>query len=142
VNDFTPITLNGTAKLATATIDPFIVIDDSGDEAGWNVTLTVSDMKDGTGAACDTGETHTIAGAGMSMKPPVVAIATPDSDPTGIAGAGFTDFTGGEKIVVADAGSGMGAYSIAPQILRFVVPATTAAGTYCAAANIAVASGP
>ena len=61
VNDFQPITLNGTAKLAVATINPFVVIDDSGDEAGWNVTLQIADLLDGTGAGCATGSTHTIA---------------------------------------------------------------------------------
>lgn len=142
VNDFQPITLNGTAKLAVATINPFVVIDDSGDEAGWNVTLQIADLLDGTGAGCATGSTHTIAGSGISMKPPVVDNATDDTSMTGVSATGFTDFTAARKIVVATATNGMGAYTVAPQLVRAVIPATAAAGTYCAAATIAVASGP
>jgi hypothetical protein len=76
------------------------------------------------------------------MKPAVVDNATNDTLMTGVTSTGFTDFTTARKIVVATATNGMGAYTVAPQLLRAVIPATAAAGTYCAAATIAVTSGP
>jgi hypothetical protein len=142
VNNFQAVTLNGTAKLTAATIDPFTVIDDSGAGAGWNVTLTLPNMQNGTGADCATGSTHTLSTTGVSMNPPVLAAATVDSDTTGVTTAGFSDFTSARKIVVATATHGMGSYTVSPQILKLNVPNGTYAGTYCAQATIAIASGP
>jgi hypothetical protein len=142
VNDFDNITLNGTPQLTVATIDPFVVVDDSGDLAGWNVTLTIPDFEDGTGAGCATDPDHTVDAAGISMNPPVVAAATGDTSMNNVAPAGFTDFTSAQKIIVADAGAGMGSYSVSPQLVKLVVPVSSAAGAYCTTATIAIASGP
>jgi len=142
VNDFQGVTLNGTPQLTSASIDPFTVVDDSGALAGWNVTLQIPDLKNGTGAGCATGSTKTLDATGTSMNPPVVAVATSDTSMTGVTPAGFTDFTSAQKIVVATATNGMGTYTVSPQILKLIVPSQTKAGTYCSTATIAIASGP
>jgi hypothetical protein len=142
VNNFQDITMNGTAKLTAATINPFTVIDDSGSGAGWNVTLTVPVFSNGTGGDCTTGSTHTVAATGVSMNPPVVQVGTADTLIAGVSGAGFTDFTTAKKIVVATATNGQGTYTVSPQILKLVVPATAYAGDYCTLATLAITSGP
>jgi hypothetical protein len=142
VNNFQNVTLNGTAQLTAATIDPFTVVDDSGALAGWNVTLTVPIFQDGTGGDCATGASHSVAATGVSMNPPVVANATADTSMTGVSSAGFANFTSARKIVVATATHGMGTYTVSPQVLKLVVPAGTFATDYCTEATLAITSGP
>jgi hypothetical protein len=142
VANFQAVTLNGTPQLTAATIAPFTVVDDSGDEAGWNVTLTIPALQNGTGADCATAADHTIAVTGISMNPAVVRVATTDTVMTGVSSAGFTDFTAARKIVVATATHGMGSYTVSPQLLKLVVPSQTAIGTYCTQATIAITQGP
>lgn len=142
VNAFNDVTLNGTPQLTSANIPPFTVIDDSGSGAGWNVTLTVPDFGNGTGAACTTGSTHAVAAAGVSMNAPVVTAGTGDTSMTGVSSAAFSDFTTARKIAVATATNGQGTYLVSPQIVKLVVPSTAYAGAYCTQATIAITSGP
>jgi hypothetical protein len=142
VGDFNPVTLNGTDQLTSATITPFVVKDDSGALAGWNVTLLVPDFRNGTGADCATDATASIAGANVSMNAPVVTAADISTSMTGITASGFTDFTTPRKIIVADAGDGAGTYDVAPGILNLIVPATSLVGAYCSEATIAITTGP
>lgn len=144
VQNFQPVTLNGTPQLTSAYIDPFTVVDDSGAQAGWNVTLTVPDLHDGTGQDCSTGATATVDATGAMMNPPVVRIGTDDTSMTGITATGFTDFTSGQKIVDAALGDGMGTYTVSPQILKLLVPSQqkVGTGTFCTLATIAIATGP
>jgi hypothetical protein len=162
VNDFNDVTLNGTPQLTSATIDPFVVIDDSGSGTGWHVSLTLPNFVGDT-------PTNQVDATGASMSPPVVAPGTPGSDMGGVWGRGWHDFTGGRNIVEADPtdrthnenfGSntstswlgapivdgthvaGMGTYLISPQILKLVVPVNTHADHYQTTATIAVNSGP
>ena len=93
VGNFNPVTLNGTTQLTSATIAPFVIIDDSGTLAGWHVTLLVPDFRNGTGAGCATGATASISGANLSMNAPVVTAADADTDMTGVSRPGFSDFT-------------------------------------------------
>jgi hypothetical protein len=142
VNNFNNVTLNGTPQLTAATIDPFVVVDDSGANAGWNVTLQVPIFQNGTDADCATGATASVAATGVSMNPPVVAAATADTSMVGVSAAGFTDFTAARKIVVATATNGEGSYTVSPQLLKLVVPVSTTADDYCTEATIAITSGP
>jgi hypothetical protein len=144
VQDFQPVALNGTPQLTSAYMDPFTVVDDSGTQAGWNVSLTVPNLKDGTGAGCATGSTATVDATGTMMNPPVVRIGTDDTVMTGITASGFTDFTSAKKIVSAAIGDGMGTYTISPQILKLIVPSQQkiGSGAFCTVATVAIASGP
>ncbi len=144
LQDFQPVALNGTPQLTSAYMDPFTVVDDSGTQAGWNVSLTVPDLQDGTGAGCATGATATLDASGTMMNPPIVRIGTDDTVITGVAGHGFTDFTTAQKIVTAAAGDGMGTYTISPQILKLIVPSQQkiGSGAFCTVATVAIASGP
>ena len=142
ISSFSPVALNGTPQLATASIAPFLVIDDSGTLGGWNVTLLVPTFQNGTGAGCGTGSTATIDATTLSMAAPVVSAADGLTSMTGVTSAGFTDFTTARKIVVADVGHGDGTYTVAPQILKLTVPASVYAGNYCTEATVSITTGP
>lgn len=142
VGSFTGVTLNGTAQLATATITPFIVEDSSATLNGWNVTLTIPDLQNGTGDDCATGATETLPADHISMDAPVVTPADGTTSMTGVSAAGFTDFTSPRIIIDAAAGTGAGTYDVSPELVQLPIPPDTAAGTYCTLATIAIASGP
>jgi len=142
IGQFNPVTLNGTQQLTSASMAPFVIVDDSGALAGWHVTLVAPDFMNGTGADCSIGATSTIPGANLSMNAPVVTAADAQTDMTGVTSAGFTDFTTPRTIITAAAGDGAGTYDVAPQILKLVVPANVLAGAYCTSATLAITSGP
>ena len=52
IGQFNPVTLNGTEQLTSASLAPFVIVDDSGSLAGWHVTLVVPTFRNGTGADC------------------------------------------------------------------------------------------
>jgi hypothetical protein len=164
VNDFAPVTLNGTPQLTSAEIPPFTIIDDSGTGAGWHVTFTLPNF-DGTAAT----NPAVLDASGASMNAPVLRAGTADSALGGVYTTAHTDFTAGQTIVTADPGNlatggtdavdhgngyaplgidgvthvaGMGTYLISPQILKLVVPDTTIADTYTTTANFTIAVGP
>ena len=45
IGDFSGVTLNGTPQLTSLTVDPFTVVDATGSGDGWNVLLTVPDLR-------------------------------------------------------------------------------------------------
>jgi hypothetical protein len=142
IGSFSAVTLNGTQQLSTATIAPFIIEDTSGTLNGWNVTMTVPDLENGTGADCATGATATLAAANLAMNAPVVTAADGGTSMTGVTSAGYTDFTSPRVIIDAAAGNGEGRYDVSPDLLQLTVPVDTVPGTYCTLATIAIASGP
>ena len=142
VAPFSDITLNGLPQLTTSTISPFVVIDDSDTLAGWNVTLTIPNFSNGTGADCTTDATATIDASGLSMEAANVTAADVDTSVTGVTSEGFADFTTARKIVVADVGHGEGRYVVTPALLKLPIPANVIAGAYCTVANMSIGVGP
>jgi hypothetical protein len=133
IGDFAPVMLTGTETITSVSIDPFSVVDATGSGAGWNVTLTVSDLVNGTSV---------IAASAMSMAAPVVAPAD-GASMTGVVGhATAGNLASGEKIVTASAGNGDGTYLVSPSILTVTIPPTAVAGTYGGTATLSVVSGP
>ena len=133
ISDFAPVTLNGAPQLTSLSIDPFSVVDTTGSGAGWNVTLTVSDLANG-GAV--------IPASSITMAAPTVSGAN-GASMTGVAGHPTTgNLSTGEKIVTADAGDGDGTYLVSPAILSLILPPSTTAGGYTGTATISVVSGP
>jgi len=138
VGDFGTVALNGSAQLTTATIDPFQVLDDSITPAGWNVTLQIPDLQNGTGPDCSTGATASIPGANIAMDAPNVSPADGLTSMTGVTSAGFVDFTSPQIIIDAQNGDGGGTYNVSPALLRMIVPDSTVAGTYCSVGTLAI----
>jgi hypothetical protein len=142
ISDFGDVTLNGSAQLASATIAPFTIIDDSGSGAGWNLSLQVPDFQNGTGVGCTTGATATIPANTLTMDAPVVAPADDSTTMDGVTAQAFIDFTSPQKIIVADVNQGAGTYTVAPQPMRLTVPTNAYAGSYCSEVTLALSSGP
>jgi hypothetical protein len=142
ISDFGDVTLNGSAQLATATIAPFTIIDDSGSGLGWNLSLQVPDFQNGTGVGCATGATASIPANTLTMDAAVVAPADGNTVMDGVTSEAFVDFTSPQKLVVADVNEGAGTYSVSPQPMRLTVPATAFAGNYCTEVTLALSSGP
>jgi hypothetical protein len=133
ISNFAPVTLNGEPQLTSVSIDPFSVVDSTGSGAGWNVTLTVSDLVNGG---------STIPASSVAMDAPNVT-ATGGANMTGVAGHASTgNLSSGEKIVTAAAGDGAGTFLVSPSILTLTIPPAATAGGYTGSATIAVVSGP
>src|SRR5262245_45943170 len=116
ISSFSDVTLNGTPQLATASIAPFTIIDDSGSGPGWNLTLQIPNVQNGTGLGCATGATTSVNATTLSMDAPVVAPADGGTSMTGVTAAGYTNFTVPQKIIDATAGNGAGTYTVAPAV--------------------------
>jgi len=142
IGDFGPVVLNGTPQLTTASMDTFQVLDDSVSPAGWNVTLQIPDLQNGSGPDCSTGATASIPGASISMDAPVVTPADGFTSMTGVTSAGFVGFTSPQIVIDAQNGDGSGTYNVSPALLRLVVPDGALTGTYCAIATVAINVGP
>jgi hypothetical protein len=142
ISDFGDVTLNGSAQLASATIAPFTVIDDSGSGLGWNLSLQVPDFQNGTGVGCATGSTASIAANTLTMDAPTVVPADNSTTMDGVTAEAFVDFTSPQKIVIADVNEGAGTYSVSLQPMRVTVPSDTLAGDYCTEVTLALSSGP
>ena len=133
VSNFAPVTLNGEPQLTSVSIDPFSVVDSTGSGAGWNVSLTVSDLVNGG---------STIPASSIAMDAPNV-VPSGGASMTGVAGHATTgNLASGEKIVTAAAGEGAGTYLVSPSILTLTIPPNATAGGYAGSATIAVVSGP
>ena len=133
ISDFAPVTLNGVSQITSLAIDPFSVVDTTGSGAGWNVTLTVSNLVNGASI---------IPASSITMAKPTVTPAN-GASMTGVAGHPSTgNLSTGEKIVTADAGDGDGTYLVSPSILTLTIPPDALVGTYAGAATISVVSGP
>jgi hypothetical protein len=136
IGNFDPVTLNGNPQLTSLQVDPFTIIDATGNAAGWHVTLTVDDLVNGG---------STIAATQITTSQWTVAGAA-GSDTTGVAGTDYsalgTDFSAGQKVMAASATNGSGTYLVSPTILKLTVPVDALVGTYASNATIAVAAGP
>jgi hypothetical protein len=136
IGDFTPVTLNGTPQLTSLAFAPFTIIDATGSGAGWNVRLTVPNF---VGA-------DTILATNVSMSAPVVIAGNPGSSMVGVTPLAVPSFDGsnggGNDIVSASVGNGLGIYLVSPAILKLVVPQSTLTGLHVSLATISVQVAP
>jgi hypothetical protein len=147
---FHDIRLTGSPQLTGLRVPPFSVIDATGSEAGWHVTLTMGDL------VTVAGNGYTIPATAMSMTRPTVMdlniTAAPGaasrSNSPDVLGQDVTSFAGAEDIVVATdnaltAGSETGGtFYISPSPLRVIVPSDAVAGTYNGTIDLDLVSGP
>ena len=128
IGNFAPVTLNGVEQLTSVSIDPFSVVDSTASGAGWNVSLTVSDLVNGASM---------IPASSMTMAAPIVAPADGASMTGVVAHPTTGNLSSGEKIVTADVGDGDGTYLVSPSILTVTIPPDAVVGTYGGTATIA-----
>jgi hypothetical protein len=148
---FHDIRLTGSPQLTGLRIPPFSVIDATGSEAGWHVTLTMGDLVNAGGT-----NGYTIPATAMSMTRPTVTdlniaaapgAATRSNSPD-VLGQDVASFAGAEDIVVAtdnavtDGSETGGTFFISPSPLRVIVPSDAIAGTYNGTIDLDLVSGP
>ena len=144
--DFSGVTLDGTAKTTTASLDNFQVNDARGSGAGWNVTVQATQFAehDGTGYVASG---KTLPTSSLSLANATVASPdTTSADPTMTAGAYTVDAGSAVKIASAAVDTGMGKYDISfaatAADLTLTVPATAYAKTYRSDVTLTLASTP
>ena len=129
----TPVTLNGLDQTTGGSLGSYLVADARGTGAGWNVVIAATDFE-------KVGDpTKTIPASGFQVTPaPAVTTVAGNAAPssfTGVLGGG------GNKILSAAIGAGMGTYQATPAV-TLDVPAETYAGTYDSTVTATVISGP
>jgi hypothetical protein len=144
--DWTPVTLRGTAQLASMTISPFTVEDSRLVADGWHVDLTITNL---VWDDPDVGDPDfTIFADDMTMNAPTVTPIAPATmtDVTVTPDvATFGDGAGGavaQTIVSAAVGAGLGFYMVSLEPVKVTVPADAIAATYEGNAIVDVISGP
>jgi len=139
------VTLDGTAKSATATFDPFTVTDARGTGEGWNVSVEATQF-----AEWDSGDYvvsgKTIPASSTSM--PLVSAAKADGSSSAIPSVSAGPYTidSGSSVQLASAaadGTGMGSYTFSQGgSLTLSVPASAYARTYRSDMTVSVDAGP
>ncbi|MFC2949387.1 WxL domain-containing protein [Virgibacillus sediminis] len=141
INDFNAVTLDGKIQSATATIDPFSVVDARGSGAGWNVMVSAGQLSqvDSTGNVI-----YSLPGNSMTISSPTVTAQAGASAAEGlIKGSGTIDNTTGVKLISAGTDQGMGTYDISNSALDInLQPKDAKAGTYTSTVTVNLTTGP
>ncbi len=150
VGDFSAVTLDGTAKTATASFANFEVNDARGSGAGWNVTVQAtqfaewdSTLNSGAGGYVTSGKT--LAQNSLSLAAPTVAAdGTTSAVPSITAGPYNIDAASAVKIASAAADAGMGKYDFtqAGTPLTLSIPTSAYAKTYRSTVTVSTVTGP
>ena len=144
--DFTSIDLDGTAKTSTAIWTIGNVVDARGTGAGWNVSLTLTQLKEW--AADD----YVVSGVALDTSSITVTTvpAMDEADATSADAAAIAvvaadtalDTGSGVKLLTSDVGEGMGSYTVSNMTVTLHVPAKALAHTYKTDATVALTVGP
>lgn len=143
IANFGGVTLDGTAKTTTATVDAFSVTDARGTGAGWNVTMQGTQFKEHDGTAyVVSGKTLPLNSLSLSALV-VAANGTTSPAPTMSAPTGVDNTTGAVKIASAALDQGMGKYDFTgTNKLSLSIPTSAYAKTYRSDLTVTVATGP
>ena len=141
VADFVVVTLDGTARASTSSMDPFVVTDARGKGAGWSVTIQASRFREWDGTAYVTGARSLPMGS-LAMPAPAVAAQGTDSPPPLVTSGPYAIDGATVTFATAVAGTGMGSYAFFPGDLVLTVPASAYATTYRSEIAISITSGP
>lgn len=131
-SDFTGVTLDGTNKTTTASLDSFTVSDTRIVASGWHITVQAEQF---TGS-----QNHDLAKGSLTMsKPNVSGIGTlPSVDP----GPYTIDAATAVRVASAASGTGLGLYMFSATMLSLSIPASTYADTYNSTITVSIISGP
>jgi hypothetical protein len=146
--NFPATTLNGLPQAKTANISPWVVTDNTGSGAGWNVTISASRFTCSTSLTCGSTQfpassltmaTVGVPGTDVLNNTAIPPVYTPPVNP--IDGGGSA-----QKIVSAAllplSGAGAWTFTHAAGGLALVVPASTSPGTYTSTITTTLSSGP
>ncbi|MEO7804937.1 MAG: WxL domain-containing protein [Actinomycetota bacterium] len=142
VADFATVTLDGTAKSTTATIDGFTVNDTRLINDGWNVTVQATQFAEHNGTIyIPAGKT--LPTGSLQMAQPTVAANGTLSPPPIITTGPYTIDGSSVKIASAIATTGVGRYDFTQGgALTLAIPASAFALRYRSDLTISVGAGP
>jgi hypothetical protein len=147
-SDFGPVTLTGVQQTSTATWSITDVVDGRGTGDGWNLSLTLTQLKEyDTGGSAYVVDGKAIATSSVTVTTaPVVTLADDTSSPTNtitVVSNGTALDTGSPvKLLSAAVDGGMGSYAISDMTSTLAIRADTYAGTYKSDATVALVTGP
>jgi hypothetical protein len=145
IGDFSGVTLDGTAKQATATMDAFTVTDARGVGTGWNVTVGATQFAEWAAGS------YVVDGKSLptsSLSMPLVSAAKTDVTSSGIPTVAVGPYTidSGSSVEIANAaadGTGMGSYTLSQGgALTLAVPASAYERVYRSDVTVSVNTGP
>jgi hypothetical protein len=146
--DFAAITLNGQQQTQDATWAIGNIIDPRGTGLGWNLSLSLTPLKEyNTGTSEYVTDGHTIPASSITVKTaPTITEADGTSSPANVLAAvpvsTALDTGTPVKLVIADAGEGMGSYAVTSMTATLAVRADAYAATYKTDATVALVTGP
>ena len=141
--NFPNVTLDGTPKVVTANVNPYVVTDSRGGSAGWNLTIQASQF---TNAGSDT-----LPQGSMRMVLPPLPTKDPVANPLGLPPAiqptlNAIDSGSAQKVVSAAAaplvGAGAWTFTPTPAALALTVPGVAPPGTYTSTITTTLSTGP
>ena len=146
--DFGAVTLNGQQQTTTSTWNIGDIIDSRGTGAGWNLSLTLTQLKeyDTLGSAYVT-DGYTIPTGSVAVSTvPTVALADGTSSPadtiTAVVSSTQLDTGSPIKLLSAALDGGMGSYEIGDLTAQLTLRADAYAATYKTDATVALVTGP
>lgn len=144
--NFAPITLDGTAKTATATWTIANLVDARGTGAGWNMSLTLTQFKEYAAAAyVESGAALATSSVKVTTMPLVSAedlTSSSAADIAVVAAETALDTATPVKLFTSDTDEGMGSFAASDMTVTLYVPANARAHTYKTDATVALVTGP
>lgn len=138
----TGVTLNGSDTTTTYTL-PLTVDDDTGSDAGWNLSITSTQFSDGSGhTLSDTASTiNTLPTEACASGSTCTAPTNTVSYGTALTVPAGTTAPAAVPLYDAAASTGEGNIVITP-IVTIAIPGNTHTATYTSTVSVTIASGP
>lgn len=143
--DFPGVALNGTQQAATVSWPIAGITDDRGTGAGWNLSLTLSQLREYSGTQYVVGGKSLASSSVRVTGGPTVSLVGQGSSAdtvTPVAAGTALDTGSPVKLLSAAANGGMGTYSFGDLATTVTIPARAHAKTYKADATVSLNSGP
>ena len=140
--DFPSVTLDGSAKVVTTNVNPYVVTDSRGGASGWNLTVQASQFSTGS---------NTLPQGSLLMTVPPLPTKELLANPLGLPPTvqptlSAIDGGSAQKIVSAAAlplvGGGAWTFTPLPNALALSVPAVVTPGTYTSTITTTLSTGP
>lgn len=145
-SDFQSVVLNGKRQTTTATWAFADIVDASGMDEGWNLSLTLTPMQEWSGTAYV--ENGAVWGE-SSLKVDTMPVLSPmdGSDQSNVQVSTVEPSTALDtstpvKVLINHGGAGVSSFSVSNMTVSLDIPANAYAGTYKTDATIALTAGP
>jgi hypothetical protein len=141
--NFPTVTLDGTPKLVTANVNPYVVTDSRGGSAGWNLTIQASQFSNAN--------SDTLPQGSLRMALPPLPTKDPVANPLGLPPTvqptlDAIDGGSAQKLASAAAaplvGAGAWTFTPLPGALTLTVPGVAPPGTYTSTITTTLSTGP